>query len=85
MKAILRAKELWDIVDGSETLPVSGNDRARTKWIKKRNKDINFLYSSVKIEVFYIIEDISEDDPVAIWRPLEGILKRRLLLGNYKL
>ena len=77
MKAFLRAKELWDIVDGSETLPATGNDRALTEWISKRNKAVNFLYSPVQSEVFYVIEDISEDDPAAIWRALEGHFEQR--------
>ena len=77
MKAFLRAKELWDIVEGNETPPASGSDRATTDWIKKRNKAVNFLYSSVQSEVFYIIEDVSEDDPAAIWRALEGHFEQR--------
>ena len=72
MKAFLRAKELWDIVNGSNISPASRKYRAMTEWRMKRNKAVNFLYSSVQSEVFYLIEDISEDDPAAIWRALEG-------------
>ena len=77
MKAFLRAKELWDIVNGSEISPASGNEGALTEWTKKRNKAVNFLYSSVQSEVFYVIEDVSEDDPAAIWKALEGHFEQR--------
>ena len=70
-------KELWDRVSGSEISPVSGNERALTKWTKKQNKAVTFLYSLVQSEVFYVIEDISEDDPAAIWKALEGHFEQR--------
>ena len=77
MKAFPRAKELWDIVNGSEISPASGNEGELTEWTKKRNKAVNFLYSSVQSEVFYVIEDISDDDPSAIWTALEGNFEQR--------
>ena len=77
IEAFLRAKELWDIVNGSETSPASGNERALTEWTKKWNKAVNFQYSSLQSEVSYVIEDISEDNPAAIRRALKRHFEER--------
>jgi hypothetical protein len=71
MKAYLRVKGLWLLVNGSETRPKSDTD-AQAKWDVKADKAAGELYLACSVEQRMHIDAV-QDDPVKIWTTLASI------------
>jgi hypothetical protein len=71
MKAYLRVKGLWLLVNGSETRPTSDND-LQAKWDVKADKAAGELYLACFVEQRMHIDAV-QDDPVKIWTTLASI------------
>jgi hypothetical protein len=71
MKAYLRVKGLWLLVNGSETRPASDTD-AQAKWDVKADKAAGELYLACCVEQRMHIDAV-QDDPVKIWTTLASI------------
>jgi hypothetical protein len=71
MKAYLRVKGLWLLVNASETRPTSDND-LQAKWDVKADKAAGELYLACSVEQRMHIDTI-QDDPVNIWTTLASI------------
>src|SRR6201746_1997485 len=71
MKAYLRVKGLWLLVNGSETRPTSDTD-AQVKWDVKADKAAGELYLACSVEQRMHIDTV-QDDPVKIWTTLASI------------
>jgi hypothetical protein len=71
MKAYLRVKGLWLLVNGSETCPTSDTD-LQAKWDVKADKAAGELYLACSVEQRMHIDTV-QDDPVKIWTTLASI------------
>jgi hypothetical protein len=71
MKAYLRVKGLWLLVNGSETRPASDTD-LQAKWDVKADKAAGELYLACSVEQRMHIDAV-QDDPVKIWTTLASI------------
>ncbi|KAJ8584814.1 hypothetical protein M405DRAFT_865906 [Rhizopogon salebrosus TDB-379] len=71
MKAYLRVKGLWLLVNGSETRPTSDAD-VEAKWDVKVDKAAGELYLACSVEQRMHIDAV-QDDPVNIWTTLASI------------
>ena len=71
MKAYLRVKGLWLLVNGSETRHATDTD-AQAKWDAKADKAAGELYLACSVEQRMHIDAV-QDDPVKIWTTLASI------------
>ena len=71
MKAYLRVKGLWLLVNGTEKRHDKDTD-AQAKWDAKADKAAGELYLACSVEQRMHIDSV-QDDPVSIWSTLTSI------------
>ena len=85
LKNILRAKDLWGLVDGSEKPPANdANEEAKLKYKRKCNRAIAMITTNISDSKIYLVTSC-EDTPQGIWDTLtkhfEGkTISRKLFL-----
>ena len=81
MKHLLRAKELYDIVEGIETPPAADAD-ARVKSLYQSRVNIAFstIALSISTDLIYLISDT--EDPVDAWNKLRNHFERDTLANK---
>src|SRR5271154_6901785 len=93
MRAILREKKLFDIVDSTAPMPAAPAEGApaadvtkyradKDAWEPKAMKACTILLSSIKGNLITYVED--EDNPATIWRILKTDSAQRLTLPSLK-
>jgi len=75
MKALLVKKNLWDVVDGTETLPSgSPNTKAVRAFRRKQAEAIAEITLCVEVAQLSFIQD---DDPSIVWNALAAVHQAR--------
>ncbi|KIJ59009.1 hypothetical protein HYDPIDRAFT_33586 [Hydnomerulius pinastri MD-312] len=72
MKASLRTRGLWLLVNGTEKRPADSDAEGQAKWDIKADKAAGELYLACSVEQRVHIEAV-QDDPVKIWSTLSSI------------
>ncbi|KIJ67269.1 hypothetical protein HYDPIDRAFT_84712, partial [Hydnomerulius pinastri MD-312] len=72
MKAYLRTRGLWLLVNGTEKRPADSDADGQAKWDIKADKAAGELYLACSVEQRVHIEAV-QDDPVKIWSTLSSI------------
>ena len=75
IKYCLMAKNLWEIVDGTETLADGASQQQRQEFRKRRNKAAAVIVTSVKPELCYLLTSC-DDDPHDMWEALRQHFER---------
>ena len=76
MKALLRSKGLWRLVDAKETRPADNTDGAQDKWDAKADKAAGEIMLNIEADQRVHIRS-TQDNPVAAWKALASIYLQR--------
>ena len=80
IKMQLIALELFNIVDGNETVPENEASANYKKFCVRRDKALAVIVLSVDPSLLYLLEDPT--DPSEVWTKLSNISKKNLGLIN---
>ena len=66
---------LWNIVNGTETIPDGGNADRRAKFEARRDRALALIVVSIEPSLLYLLGE--PDDPVAVWKKLSDQFQKK--------
>ena len=83
IKHLLLAKDLWGVVDGTETLQENASAQQRTDFNKKSQKAFSTIVMSINLSQLYLITSCEE--PARAWKALRNHFERDTLVNKLML
>lgn len=81
IKHLLKAKDLYNIVDGSETAPAAAAEaNVKARYQQRYNMAFSTIVLSVSTELLYLITDTEE--PTTAWKKLQNHFERNTLANK---
>jgi len=79
----LMKEGLWNIVNGSETVPPQDNNDAHVKFVVKRDRALATIVLSVDPSLLYLLED--PENPVTVWKKLSNQFQKKMWADKLEL